>query len=232
MKRNISNTLWGLFFIAIGIGIAGNVMNLWDFNLFFRGWWTLLIIIPCFISMIQSGIGIGSLMGFLFGIVLLISYRVDLDFNIWKLIVPFILIYIGIRFLIQSISPRPKRNKGDIGKDNGGQNLAFDELPEYSSVFSSNKVNVETELYGLTANAIFGSLKLDLRNAIISQDVEIKASAIFGGIDIYIPDNVKIKTNNVPIFGGVNNKYRDSEDPESYTIYLDSTCMFGGIDIK
>lgn len=225
MKRNISNTLWGLFFIVIGVGIAGNVMNLWDFKLFFRGWWTLLIIIPCFISMIQDGIGIGSLMGFLFGIVLLISYRVDMNFNIWSLMVPFILIYIGVRFLLQSVSPRPRRNKVDkVDVD--------DELPEYSSVFSSNNVNIETDFYGLSASAVFGTLKLDLRNAVISQDVEIKASAIFGGIDIYIPDNVRVKSNNIPIFGGVSNKHRDNEDPESYTIYFNSTCMFGGIDIK
>lgn len=60
MKKKLTNILWGLFFIIIGVGFAGNALGIWDFNLFFPGWWTLLIIIPCFISMIQSGFGVGS----------------------------------------------------------------------------------------------------------------------------------------------------------------------------
>ena len=40
---------------------------------------------------------------------------------------------------------------------------------------------------------MFGSIKCDLRNAIIEKDVVINASSTFGGIDIYVPENVKIK---------------------------------------
>ncbi len=232
MKRNSSNILWGIFFIVIGVGFAGNVMNLWDFDLFFRGWWTLLIIIPCFISMIQGGFGIGSLMGFIFGVILLISYQVDLNFNIWRMIVPFTLIYIGLRFIFQNAFRKPRKYKVHTSQDGIADPFNEDELPEYNSVFAGNKVNIDTNFYGLTSNAVFGSLTLDLRNATISQDVEINANAIFGGIDIYLPSNVKIKTNNVPIFGGISNKYHNDSSSEAYTVYLNSTCIFGGIDIK
>ena len=81
-------------------------------------------------------------------------------------------------------------------------------------------------------NAIFGGVKLDLKNAIIDQDVVINASAIFGGIDIYVPKNVKVKTKSVPIFGGVNNKANISTDEKSHTIYINGTAVFGGIEIK
>lgn len=66
----------------------------------------------------------------------------------------------------------------------------------------------------------------------MQHDVEINATAIFAGIDIFVPSNVRIKINNVPIFGGVDNKVADTTDPNAPTIYLNSTCMFGGIDIK
>ena len=48
MKKTLTNFLWGLFFIIIGIGFLGEALNLWNFELFFPGWWTLFIIIPCF----------------------------------------------------------------------------------------------------------------------------------------------------------------------------------------
>lgn len=230
MRDKVSNGLWGLFFIVIGVGFAGNVLNLWDFQLFFPGWWTLLIIIPCFISMIQTGFGVGSTMGFVIGVLLFVSYRIDLNFSIWKLIVPIILIFVGIRIMFQSAFRKgPKFNAND---DGSGRAFTGAARSDYSAVFSSNNIHVTEVFTGTNLNAIFGGVVLDLRNAIINGDVEINATAVFGGIDIYLPNGVKIKSNNVPIFGGVTNKATQSSDPNAPTIYLNSTCMFGGIDIK
>jgi predicted membrane protein len=67
---------------------------------------------------------------------------------------------------------------------------------------------------------------------VITGDCDINASAVFGGIDIYLPQGVRVKINNVPVFGGVSNKYMQSADPAAPIVYLNSTCMFGGIDIK
>ncbi|MGB4660267.1 MAG: LiaF domain-containing protein [Mobilitalea sp.] len=230
MRDKVSNSLWGLFFIVIGIGFAGNVLNLWDFQLFFPGWWTLLIIIPCFISMIQTGFGVGSTMGFIIGVLLFISYRIDLNFSIWKLVVPVILIFVGIRIMFQGAFRKgPKFN---ANADGSGRSFTGAAHSDYSAVFSSNTIHVTEVFNGTNLNAIFGGVVLDLRNAIINGDVEINATAVFGGIDIFLPNGVKIKSNNVPIFGGVTNKATQSSDPNAPTIYLNSTCMFGGIDIK
>ena len=40
----------------------------------------------------------------------------------------------------------------------------------------------------------------------------INCNAIFGGIDILLPSNVKVKLDVVPILGGVDNKYLSSSD--------------------
>ena len=85
---------------------------------------------------------------------------------------------------------------------------------------------------GTSVTAVFGGVELDLRNAIIEEDVVINASAIFGGIDIYVPTNVKVKTKSMPIFGGVNNKANISPDEKKHTIYINGTAIFGGIEIK
>lgn len=61
MRKNVANILWGLFFIGIGVGLIGNVLGFWDFSVFFKGWWTLFIIIPALVSMVQSGIRLGNL---------------------------------------------------------------------------------------------------------------------------------------------------------------------------
>jgi predicted membrane protein len=238
MRNKLSNVLWGLFFILIGVGIAGNVMNIWDFHLFFDGWWTLLIIVPCFISMLQTGFSTGSTIGFIIGVLLLMNYQIDFNFNIWQLIIPVILVFIGIRIMFQGAF-RKKINydyssgsSGSYTGNVGGTNYSNTSKGEYSAVFSSNHIHLTEPFYGTGLTAAFGAIVLDLRNAQITGDVEINASAIFGGIDLYLPSNVKVKISNVPIFGGVSNKHMQATDSSAPTVYLNSTCMFGGIDIK
>ena len=231
MRNRLSNGLWGLFFILIGIGFAGNVLFDWNFNLFFPGWWTLFIIIPFFISMINQGFRIVPTAGFLIGILLLASYYIDFRFSVWQLIFPAILIFAGIRIMFQnSFRKESQYYEQSIHMDDGkGQN--YTGRADYNAIFSGNKIHVTDTFTGASLNAVFGGMGLDLRDAIIPGNVEITAQAIFGGIDIWVPAGINIKINNVPIFGGVSNKTVDY-NPAAPTIYLNSTCMFGGIDIK
>lgn len=236
MRNKLSNIIWGLIFVIIGVGIAGDVMDLWEFNLFFRGWWTLIIIIPCLVSIIQNGINVGSVTGLIIGVMLLIAQYVRFDFNYWKLIIPTILIIIGLRIIFQGIKRKPTLNRDksihvEVHTDNQ-TNYHTADRKSYSAIFASNNIRVTDRFTGIDLNAIFGGMALDLRDAIIDSDVEITATAVFGGIDIYVPRGVQIKVNNVPIFGGVSNKSVYSAEPGAYTIYLNSTTMFGGIDIK
>ena len=60
----------------------------------------------------------------------------------------------------------------------------------------------------------------------------MSASAIFGGIDIFVPGDVNVKITSNSIFGGVSNKtvgYRNEAAP---TLYIRATCLFGGVDVK
>ena len=60
----------------------------------------------------------------------------------------------------------------------------------------------------------------------------IQASAIFGGIDILVPNNINIKVNSNSIFGGISNKSKNGKIDGAPTLYIKGTCMFGGVDIK
>lgn len=237
MKKTLTNFLWGLFFIVIGVGFLGEALNLWDFELFFPGWWTLFIIIPCFIGMIQSGFGAGSTLGFIIGVLLLVSHWVEFDFNVMALIVPAILIYIGLRIIFRDLfRKRIHVNHTTYSSNSDGQTeftKSSGDKTEYSAIFSSNKIHIEdNNFYSAELNAIFGGIMLDLRDINLDHDIELNANAIFGGIEIFVPRGVRVKTNNIPIFGGVSNKTSEYFDPNAATIYLNSTCMFGGIDIK
>lgn len=234
MRNKLSNSLWGLLFIIIGVGFAGNVIFGWKFEIFFDGWWTLFIIIPCFISMVNHGIGFGSTFGFLVGVLLLASNYVTFPFDAWRLVVPVILMLIGFRIIFQGVFQRKPNyyNQKVEFTETQNETSSSNTSREYNAIFAGNRIQIDDTFDGASLSAVFGGLAIDLRDAKINHDVQIHAQAIFGGIDIYIPQGVKVKINNVPVFGGVSNKAPSNNDPGAPTIFINSTCMFGGIDIK
>ena len=46
MRQRVGNILFGLAFLVAGLGFGGQALGLWNFNLFFSGWWTLFLIVP------------------------------------------------------------------------------------------------------------------------------------------------------------------------------------------
>lgn len=227
--KNFGNILWGIVLIAIGLIIGGNALGITNINIFFEGWWTLFIIIPCFIGLFKEREKTGNIIGLLVGIALLLCCQKVLNFDmVWKLALPVILIIIGISFIFKdtfdrNVSEKIKKLNENKNKDN-----------DYCATFSSQNVNFDGEKFnGANLTAVFGGVKCDLKNAIIENDVVINASSIFGGTEIYIPDNVKVKIKSSSIFGGVDEKKKKAvTDNEAHTIYINAVCIFGGVEIK
>ena len=187
--KNFGNILWGIVLIIIGLIVGGNALGITNIDIFFDGWWTLFIIIPCFIGLFKEREKTGNIIGILIGIALLLCCQDILNFDmIWKLAFPLILIIIGISFIFKDtfdykLSKEIKKlNEKKVNSD------------EYCATFSGQNLKFDGEKFtGTNLTAVFGGIKCDLKNAIIENDVVINCSSIFGGIEIYVPDNIKLK---------------------------------------
>lgn len=224
MKNRCSNTIWGGLFIVFGIGLIGRTFFEWSFNIFFDGWWTLFIIIPCITGIIREGFNVGKGIGLFIGTMLFMMCRDWIPFHtILKLFTPLVFVLIGLNILFRgSCNRRQRIQMNSTGLSN-----------DYVAVFGAQKVRYPMEKFpGCTANAIFGGVDIDLRDSIIDEDIVIDATAIFGGIDIFVPNNVRVKVSNVPIFGMTSNKTMEPTDINAPTIFVNSVCVFGGVDIK
>ena len=222
----ISNILWGLVFIVVGVIFGLNALNITDINIFFDGWWTLFIIVPCFIGLFKDEDKSSNLIGLVIGICLLLGCIDIIEFTlIWKLMVPAILVMIGLSFIFKdTLNSKIKKEIKKLNKT---------ETKEYCSCFSGQTIDFNNEEFkGCTISAIFGGVKCDLKNAIIKNDVVINATSIFGGITIYVPEGVSVKISATSIFGGVSDERKNKTKNNEYTIYINTTSMFGGIEIK
>ena len=224
MRNKISNTLIGLVFIAFGIAFLGYAFDRWG-SIFFDGWWTLFIIIPCFISMISTGIQIGNVIGIGVGLILLLrSQNVLSSSTTSKVMVPAIFFLIGIAIIFRSFKPHNSITDSN-SKAPKNENA--------TAIFGGAEPNfIGQEFKGLNSSAIFGGVDLILKSSVINEDCEINCTAIFGGIDIVLPSNVKCKLINTSILGGVDNKFVSSTDPNAPIVTINATCIFGGLEIK
>lgn len=214
--------IFGLILIIIGVILGLNSLEITNINIFFDGWWTLFIIIPCFIGLLNDKEKTGSLIGLCIGICLLLASLDVINFDlIWKLLLPIILVIIGLSVIFKDTFDKEiKRLTKNTDKS-------------YTATFSEQVANFDDETFnGCELNAIFGGVKCHLEKANIKEDSLITACSIFGGIKIHVKDNVKVKVTSTSIFGGVDNKHKNPTDDKAKTIYVKATCIFGGVDIK
>lgn len=223
--KNTSRFIWGIVLIILAIILGSNALGLTDIDIFFDGWWTLLIIIPSFIGVIKSKDKSWSLIWLFFGIIFLLEAQDVISFNLLsKLFFPTILLLIGINLLIPKSSK--KKYKIEYSRGDG-------KYQEDASVFNGKKLDFSNQTYkGGKYDVVFGSLELDLSQAIIEEDIVIEASVIFGGMDIFLPENVNLDVNSTNIFAGTDYKKVENNLENRVTVYLNSSCIFGGIDIK
>lgn len=226
--KKFGNMLWGLVLIVLGLIFGGNALGITDINLFFDGWWTLFIIIPSFIGIFKDVDKMPNVIGVIIGTALLLACQDIINFElIGKLWFPTILVCIGVSIIFKDlIGGKVNEQIKKLNENKTNQN-------EYCATFSGQDIKLDGEKFtGADMTAVFGGIECDLRKAIIESDVVINTSCIFGGIDIFVPENVKVKVKSSSIFGGVSDKKRHSENVDAHTVYVNATCLFGGVEIK
>lgn len=222
--RNIRKILWGIVLLAVGIIIGLNTLGITHIDVWFPGWWTLFIIIPCIVGLFTEKDKAGNAVGLGIGVVLLLSQLEIVDSSmIWKLVVPVAIIVVALKMIFTGVRKR---------SDDDPDVIISIDAPEGTAIFGGKELNFDGQVFdGAELNAIFGGVDCDLRGAVITKDCRIKANAIFGGIDILVPRGINVKVNSTNIFGGTSDESLKDGDG-SVTIYIDAVSVFGGVDIK
>lgn len=218
--------IWGALLIVLGVLLALSGLEIIKFSLFFTGWWAVLIMVLFGVGLITERDKVSCLIGFLIGLFLFLCCRGILKFSmIWKLIVPTVILIIGLKLVIGSI-------RGDkANKIIENIRTSGNRPKEAKAAFGAANFDYTGEKFeGAEFNSAFGALRCDLRGAIIEKDCAIRANAFFGGIEIFVPDNVNVKVYSNSIFGGVSNAKKSTGN--GHTVFVNASVLFGGIDIK
>jgi predicted membrane protein len=107
--------------------------------------------------------------------------------------------------------------------------------------------NDNRDLDGSSAVAVFGGVTVDLRATPLPPgETRITVVAIFGGAEIFVPEDVAVRVTGVTVFGGVKVRGKDArggifslseyQSPGYHQaarrLHIDATTVFGGAEVK
>lgn len=231
----------GFFIVLFGSLLLLNNLGITDFETFdlFKVFWPGIFIIWGFNFLTESissanrrgSIGwsqlISGLVLFGLGIILLGRnigwFNIDLT-NFWRYFWPVIIIFVGLSLLRGMIS----------GKDDS----------HFAIMSGVEKGKTPWKLKSDSYIAIMGGIELDLTTAEIpDEDIKLDLTAIMGGIDIKVPQNLNVICEGTVILGGlsflgddaggiiVSKKTEQIVDPEGKVLRISAHAIMGGIDI-
>lgn len=114
------------------------------------------------------------------------------------------------------------------------------------NLFHSSRLYNDRDLNGHTSVSVFGGTEIDLTIAPLALgETKLTVISIFGGAEIFVPEDVALRVTGISIFGGVKVRGRDfggifgvndyqtpgyAQAPRR--LHIDVTSIFGGAKIK
>jgi len=213
----------GLLLVVLGSGFLVQQLDVFHFSDILSTWWPLILIIIGLMQMLNSrhSSTFPGIFLLLLGIIFL--GREVYDINLFKHIWPLFLICIGLVFIFSK--GHRERGKTD-SKD------VIDSL----SLFSGVSVrSVAKNFKGGDVMTLFGGAKIDLRDVELAPEhAHLNLVSIFGGVTLFIPEEMQIEVSGTPIFGGWDDKTKATYPADDLNPVLHIKCLpiFGGVEIR
>jgi hypothetical protein len=243
--------IFAVLMIAAGVFLFLDNIGLFHFHDIWRFWPVALIAIG--VAKLTDCRGLGGRVWSLMLIVVGVSFLLD-NLGIWhaswNLIWPLGLIGFGLLLLVNAIERHnfpvysAFRPDGASSGANPPSNAATANTSPENTLrewvtFGGLKRKLDTQNFqGGEAVAVFGGIEIDLRRANIApgtNDVVIDANSTFGGIEIRVPDNWRVITRGIGIFGGYEDKTippRGQEGVDAPRVIVKGYALFGGVSIE
>jgi len=165
----------------------------------------------------------------LIGLALVIKVVFRVDFPVFKVILAFIFIYLGVRMLMGSFGI------GWFNHSHEERNAMFGE--KYVCDFDEGQNQF---------NAIFGKTTIDLRDtALLDKNARMEVNVVFGGAEILLNKEIPYKIKFDVAFGGAqlpdgdnaggfgSNVFTTPNFTENQPyVYIKASIVFGGMEIK
>jgi hypothetical protein len=229
--KNRSGIVPGIMLIAVGSIFLLDHMGIIRADQFWK-FWPLILIVVGLLKIFRDDaivLGIGVV---LIGIVLQL-HELNYTNLSWGTVWPFLLIMVGFQMIWSKFGPAIL--PGIPGPPGNDASYMLSEYALFGGV--ERRININN-LRGGSISAIFGGVELDFRAADIEgSEAILLVEAIFGGVELVVPDRWNVTFQIQSIFAGYTDERNPAvPDPLNTTpkknLILRGKAIFGGIAVK
>jgi len=226
-SEKFSQRWWvGVLLIVIGFLFLMDTMDIFNIGRVLANWWPLILIFLGFLKLKGENKSGGAIL-FVLGVVFLTTTLNIINWGSLLRFWPLILIAIGVSFIF--------RAKGISWMSRGGQEEISDDFIKTSAFLGGVDRSVNSDNFrGGDIMALFGGVELDLRQVKVAPDgCEMSLTALFGGVEVIVPQDWQVSISGTPILGAIENKTTwTGEEKEGKKLTCRCTIAFGGIEIR
>lgn len=224
-RRLTGRMIVGAMFILVGLLFSLDNLGVLDAGRFWNYWPLILIVIGLakVLAPRESGQHSVGVVLIVLGVFFQLQMLAWINWGFHE-IWPLILVLIGGSLIWRSLRRR---------RDGPAVSSAPD-LSELAFMGGSNRVIESQDFRGGDITAVMGGVELDLRRAkIAGESATIDLFALWGGIEIKVPEEWSVDIKGLPIMGGFESSARSSggEVPTKKLI-VRGTAIMGGVEIK
>ena len=239
----------GLGVIAVGVLFLLRNAGILYFDDIWQYWPVILIVLGFSkisnihsASSVTSGLIIGGI-----GAVFLLRNLGYIYGDIWQYLWPGILIAVGVSILVrhlewreQSLNPeQPPPGSGSTFPPGSGFTATTSgaNYLHAECIFSGTRQKIETQDFlGGKVTTIFGGAEIDLRSANTKrEEVSIKAEAVFGGIELWVPAHWQTIVRGSGVFGSFEDKTfpaAPGSQSNAPRLLVTGGAVFGSVIVK
>jgi len=231
-----SGIVIGAIIVLVGLGLLLDNMGIVQFHDLWRYWPVFLIVYG--VSRILSCQALSSLVWggavALIGAFLLLDKLDIVQFN-FDYVWPLLIIAFGLVMLVKALDR--KRYLEGAAASNESVPAKSEPVLNIVAIFSGSRRVVDSpDFRGGEVVAIFGGVRLDLRRSTITlEKAVLDITAVFGGVEIQVPESWSVTTKGVGIFGGFDDKtIHPKPDPNAKTpeLVITGSTVFGGMSVS
>lgn len=213
----------GLAIFAFGILWMLDNLNYIDASDFTRYWPIVLVFIGASKLSDRRSPKFGPVVLIVVGASLLLARLTHFRFDIGDLI-PLGIAVLGVKLMLDAVGR--KRAAAGIEDPNAV-------VHSFAMMAGVHHQNTSQSFRGGDVNAIMGGVELDLRGSQIrdGEEAVIDAFALWGGIEITVPEHWRVAGQVMPLLGGFENKTR-SNGSGGPLLVVRGTAVMGAVEVK
>lgn len=218
----------GLFILGLGL-----VLFLEEFGIFLDPvlrWWPALLIVAGAIKLTSSRGRVFGVILTAVGTVLLLDNLGWIDFDDWDRLWPLAVIGVGV-LLIWGAWRRPPRSAEPRSVS---ATSTDDATFSATAVMGGVRRQITSKAFvGGEATAVMGGVEIDLGRAeMAGEEAEIEVFAMWGGVEISVPDHWLVELRGMPLLGAFEDTTRPRTADAGRRLIVRGMALMGGVEVK